>query len=1472
MHIINFDRIFEEIVHQTTRTREYMGFDACRLNLQKSSGGKIRFTFFTAFAIIFIIFSNRHSYSEVMINEFMALNANTNPDMCDYNDFSDWIELYNNSDTTVNLKGYYLTDNLNNPSKWPFPDGASIAPEGFLVVRADGYNAAPGTEATREYYPYDIIFTTKRYHTNFKLSDIGDEVGLYKIAPAGILPVDTITFTHQFLDMSMGRKADGGSEWYRFDTPTPGTANTTTAKPLSMTASSPSVKFSVKAGFYSGSGSSVMTQTVTITASSGTDNNIYYTTNGSMPTENSNKYTEPLIISKTTVLRARCINPAALAGSVSTASYFVNEDDRTLMRISVIADSTYLWDSIVGMYQNSYKDKEIPASIEFFKPDGTLMTQVNAGINPGSLTSYTCPQKPLQIGLKGSVYGSDFIVAQIFDKKAASYSKVRIRNSGDSWGTTMLGDGIVESMCSGQMENGASAYKPVIVYINGKYWGMMELREQFDEQYFTNNYNVDPTYLNDVRTTVLPPAPGFEGWELGAGSWDEYNDLLTTAKSGSMNDSARYRSVTDRVNINSIIDYVAAEDFGANISWGHNIELWKVNGTKWNWLLCDFDRAFMYSKVALNLFSNGGGGISGSIIPKDTLFSKLVTNTQFKNWFVQRFAAHLNSTFSSARMNNLVDSLYNILKPEMPDQIERWKSADGAIQSMEAWESEIDDMKKFMTERPANVFNHLKSQFDLSGFVKLSITDDDSKGDIYINDVKMCSGTDSLTFFKNIPLKIRAVPKPGFTFAGWKDISTDNEISLTLTADKSISAIFSISERHILPSVISSDTTLSLTDQPYIVNGDLVVKKGATLTIAKGVTVAMAQNAGIYVNGTMHVNGTADAPVTFKPDEFSGTTSWAAICFDTSEDTNTISYAAIKGCTLGRDAVNHKGGINGNQSVLHMDHLTMSNIVYPLYFEGGSTILRDSKVTIDHICNGGIHIGRGGALVENNLFVSTGVTMNTDAIDIKGVVDGIVRGNQVYNFNGPNSDGIDLGENAQNILIEGNIVCGNRDKGISCGGKSTAVIRNNIVADCDMGIGIKDAGSSAVLDHNTFIRCNHAVECYEKVYARGGGTLSVKNSILAYSKVSTYVNDSASPVTFSYCLSDIDQLPGTGNIKADPKFIDQLRFNFQLSASSPAINAGDPADEPDKDGSRTDIGAQYTYDPAHFPSNVIQRYFPSVVINEIMYKDNDALGCKDWIELYNTTNIPVDISNWRLTDLDMLDPAVPLDVPSLPLNKDGNLDSSHIFFIPAQTVLAPFSYFVIFKNSNDFFKAYPSGVTNYCKRQLTIGFDSCERIGLYDGNNTLVTAARFTNDSPYPAAANGSGSSLELVDPYNYNFISFNWAASVTPGGTPGRVNSVFATPIIQKTNNVVNRFSHTQNFPNPFRKATTFMLNLPKDDHVSINIFSLSGKKLCTVVDTDMKCGVNRIQWKDVKLTSGIYIYRIKTSSLTLTNKLNVR
>ncbi|MEZ5304445.1 MAG: CotH kinase family protein [Verrucomicrobiales bacterium] len=128
----------------------------------------------------------------VEISEIMASNVTANPDNIDFDDYSDWIELHNNSGSAVSLAGYYLTDDLSQPLKWAIPASATIPANGYILFWADGFDAAPGQDFVREYSPWET-FQTGRYHTNFKLSADGESVGLFRagqtVEPVTLLPL-----------------------------------------------------------------------------------------------------------------------------------------------------------------------------------------------------------------------------------------------------------------------------------------------------------------------------------------------------------------------------------------------------------------------------------------------------------------------------------------------------------------------------------------------------------------------------------------------------------------------------------------------------------------------------------------------------------------------------------------------------------------------------------------------------------------------------------------------------------------------------------------------------------------------------------------------------------------------------------------------------------------------------------------------------------------------------------------------------------------------------------------------------------------------------------------------------------------------------------------------------------------------------------------------------------------------------------
>ena len=128
-----------------------------------------------------LMYSNAIYSQTIFINEYLASNVTDYPEMYDFDDYTDWIELYNSDSIPYSLDDFFITDDLENPLKWKIPDGNVIDAGGYLIIWADDYNESPGQVYTRPYFPWDD-FTTQHYHTNFKLNRTGEQLGLFFMA------------------------------------------------------------------------------------------------------------------------------------------------------------------------------------------------------------------------------------------------------------------------------------------------------------------------------------------------------------------------------------------------------------------------------------------------------------------------------------------------------------------------------------------------------------------------------------------------------------------------------------------------------------------------------------------------------------------------------------------------------------------------------------------------------------------------------------------------------------------------------------------------------------------------------------------------------------------------------------------------------------------------------------------------------------------------------------------------------------------------------------------------------------------------------------------------------------------------------------------------------------------------------------------------------------------------------------------
>jgi len=233
----------------------------------------------------------------LVINEFMASNNSTIQDP--QGQYEDWIEIYNFGSEAIDIGGFYLTDNLFNPTKWRILDGipalTTIPPHGYLLIWADNDTEYSGL------------------HTNFKLDAEGEEIGLFD--SDGSTLIDSVVFPDQTTDISFGRYPDANEALSFFAYPSPGQQNI--AAYLGQVADT---KFSHNRGFYDTSFSvTIATETEGAT--------IYYTLDGSEPYDISGRslrgmvYTDPIPINETTCLRAIAIKHGWKPTDVDTHTY-----------------------------------------------------------------------------------------------------------------------------------------------------------------------------------------------------------------------------------------------------------------------------------------------------------------------------------------------------------------------------------------------------------------------------------------------------------------------------------------------------------------------------------------------------------------------------------------------------------------------------------------------------------------------------------------------------------------------------------------------------------------------------------------------------------------------------------------------------------------------------------------------------------------------------------------------------------------------------------------------------------------------------------------------------------------------------------------------------------------------------------------------------------------------------------------------
>lgn len=787
----------------------------------------------------------------VIINEVCTQNKASLLDS--YGSASDWIELYNSSDSSISLGGWTLADS---GSSWTFPAGAEIAAGEYMILFAS-----------------KSVSTETEYHTGFGLSKSGDSLTLSD--HTGTVQQE-LTIPALAEDRTYGLLSDSG-EWAEMAA-TPGIEN-------EFSVAAP--QFSLPSGFYNSSDTNILT----LAASS----DVYYTTDGSDPTtsataipyegdillqnrsyeENiwsnyehtdnspysiniSSAYSAPdYPIEKANVIRAAAKN-GDVWSNVVTNTYFVLDSERLayyreIPVVSLVTDGENLFNKDTGIYvvgqqyidwknSSSYipnksewdtdnvtnffskgKEWERDATISLFQ-NGEMSFVQDFGIRIKGASTRNSTMKSFNVYAR-SEYGDsklnfDLIpdnVSADDSKQIDKYDSFSLRAV--SW-VNRFRDQIVQMPLKDVCNMSTIDRKKAIVFLNGEYWGLYEISEKISDFYIQSNYGIADTDVAMIKDNELE-----EGTDVDL---KEFNDIINYAKNNDMSVASNYVAVESEIDLDSMIDHFALCLYTGMWDWpNHNYFAWRSNGSviegnpysdgKWRFGTFDFDYTcgLDYSG-GINTYSYDSFarlGQNHSHIA--SAFVSLLENSAFKERFVKRFCDYANIIYEPSRMTAYINSLQEQYIEYYTDSELRWNSAaeptDAKRASQQSYlENEIGNIAEFFEQRQNYAIEDMMNFCGVEGNMCTLSLHINGEGEVLVNGLPV-NDTAQIACRYPVGTEITVTARENTMFLGWSGAveSAETEITFTIDSDMELIADFGDS---VICGDVNADGALTIAD------------------------------------------------------------------------------------------------------------------------------------------------------------------------------------------------------------------------------------------------------------------------------------------------------------------------------------------------------------------------------------------------------------------------------------------------------------------------------------------------------------------------------------------------------------------------------------------------------------------------------------------------------------------------------------
>ncbi|SFH80500.1 Fn3 associated [Tindallia magadiensis] len=795
----------------------------------------------------------------LVINEVMTSNGETLQD--GHGDYPNWIEIYNKGTETIQLGGVFLSDNQNNLTKWQFPS-VTLYPEAHLLVYASEkentvadelhanfslsaggdtlYLTAPDGETILD--KLDIV-ALPRDVSYGRMTDGADQWAYFQPATPGYAnqlsqpleeQITAPEFSHRsgFYPEAITLTLEAGEDatiHYTLDGSWPTEKDPVYTEPLTLTPETLGPDHEPTPLSF------IPTASDELFPDWGYDRYIYLS--------------PETPITRYPVVRAIAVKENHLPSPVETHTYFIGENAaHTMPVISIALNPEGLMDEDQGIYvpgtifdqwreenpeepvtgevpanyNQRGREWERPAHMTWLYPPGysssspveedqgegemvPFSQNIGLRIHGGWTRAWTA--KSLRLYARRHYDPEHWFNYEFFPgyqgtgtgETIDQYKRLILRTSGNDWSMTMFRDALIHELVADTKVD-RQAYRPVILYINGEYWGIHNLRERLDQYYIMSHYGIEEDEVIVINEPLREVERGVPS------DLEDFDKDMRAIMGVALSAEERYQRAKEVIDLSTWIDYLSTSLYGGNIDWiENNVRIWRTRTDgydpeadfgkdgRWRWILFDVDLAFDFQG-----FSYQTHNTLEWLEDKSDLFHTLIRSQSFRHQFVQRYNDLLNTLYSEAHVLDKIQQLESIYQPEIPQMVERWPN----FKSLENWQQEVEVLRRFASERPTHVRNHMAAMYELGTPVEMTLVlPNPSEGEISLNTLDAdilhqyaSHHVFSGHYFSDLPITLTAYPAEGQSFSHWEingePYSDQSTLTITPEEGKLIRPVF----------------------------------------------------------------------------------------------------------------------------------------------------------------------------------------------------------------------------------------------------------------------------------------------------------------------------------------------------------------------------------------------------------------------------------------------------------------------------------------------------------------------------------------------------------------------------------------------------------------------------------------------------------------------------------------------------------